>query len=107
MNIELNVYNKEGKVTKTVKANYIDLEFGAIRSIMELLNIDSITDTGDLLKTVYSAWDQLTVILTACFADMSYEDWEHVKLKELVPVIFGILKYSFSEILSIPQDPKN
>ena len=38
---------------------------------------------------------------------MKYEDWDHVKLKELMPVIIGILKYSFGEILTIPKDPKN
>lgn len=105
--MEIRVYDENGKVTKTCKAEMIDLEFGAVRSIMEILNIESISNTGDLLHTVYEAWDQLIKILNRCFPDMEYDDWDHVKVKELMPVIIGILRYSFEEILSIPKDPKN
>lgn len=106
-NLEIKVYDDEGKVVKTCVAEMVDLEFGAIRSIMEILNIESIVDTGDLLKTVYGAWGQFTKILSRCFPAMEYEDWDHVRLKELMPTVFAILKYSFSEILTIPKDPKN
>lgn len=105
--MKINVYDESGKVVKTCSAEMIDLEFGTVRSIMEILNIESVADTGELLHTVYGAWDQLVKILNRCFPDMVYEDWDHVKLKELMPVIVGILKYSFGEILTIPKDPKN
>lgn len=107
MKMKINVYDEKGNVAKTCSAEMIDLEFGAVRSIMEILNIESISDTSDILKTVYSAWDQLVRILSQCFPEMEYEDWNHVKLKELLPVIVGILKYSFAEILTIPKDSKN
>lgn len=74
---------------------------------MKLLKIDDINDTGELLTTIYDVWDQLVDILKQCFPDMQDEDWEHVKLKELVPVVLMMLKSSFKEILSIPNDPKN
>ena len=105
--MEIKVYDESGAVIKTSTAEMIDLEFGAVRSIMEILNIESISNTGDLLHTVYEAWDQLIKILNRCFPDMEYDDWDHVKVKELMPVIIGILRYSFEEILSIPKDPKN
>ena len=105
--MEIKVYDESGAVIKTSTAEMIDLEFGAVRSIMEILNIESIANTGDLLHTVYEAWDQLIKILNRCFPDMEYDDWDHVKVKELMPVIIGILRYSFEEILSIPKDPKN
>ena len=105
--MEIKVYDENGAVIKTSTAEMIDLEFGAVRSIMEILNIESISNTGDLLHTVYEAWDQLIKILNRCFPDMEYDDWDHVKVKELMPVIIGILRYSFEEILSIPKDPKN
>lgn len=106
-NLKLNVYAEEGFVVKTFEANPIDLEFGTIRSLMELLNIENIEDTTTLLKSIYGAWKDLKVILNRCFPEMTYEDWEHVKLKELLPLIVDILKYSFAEILTIPKDPKN
>jgi len=107
MKLEIKVYDEKGKVTKTCSAEPADFEFGAIRKIMELLNIESISSTTQLLTTLYGAWDELVKIMNRCFPDMDYEDWEHVKMKELMPVMVGILKYSFAEMLTIPKDPKN
>lgn len=106
-NLVLNVYDKSGEIVKTSEAKMIDLEFGTIESLMELLNIEEINVTTDLLKTVYGAWDELTNILSQCFPDMEKSDWKHVKLKELIPLVINILKYSFEEILTIPNDSKN
>ena len=71
---------------------------------MEILKIDTIEDTTDLLKVIYNAWDSLVVVLSQIFPDMTPEDFEHVKVKELVPVIMDVLKYSFSEILGLPRE---
>lgn len=103
----LKVYDEENNVVKEAKAGLVELKFGSIRSLMKLLNIEDITDTAELLKTVYSAWEQLTKILNGCFPDMTDEDWDNVKVNELIPVLVDILKYSFTQILSIPTDSKN
>lgn len=100
----LNVYDDENNVVKTSKAELVELKFGAIRKLMKLLNIDNINDTAELLKTVYSAWDQLTKILNSCFPDMTEDDWDNVKVSELIPVLMTILKYSFTQMLTIPAD---
>lgn len=103
----LRVYDDENNVVKEAKAGLVELKFGSIRSLMKLLNIEDITDTAELLKTVYAAWEQLTKILNGCFPEMTDEDWDNVKVNELIPVLVDILKYSFTQILSIPTDSKN
>lgn len=103
----LNVYDEKDDIVKTSEAKLIDLRFGTIRSLMELLNVDDIDDTSQLLKTVYGAWAQITNILGRVFPDMTEEDWENVKLTELLPILMVILKSSFVQILSIPNDSKN
>lgn len=105
--VTLNIYDDENKVVKTVKAELVELKFGSIRSLMKLLNIEDINDTAQLLKTVYGAWEQLTKVLNGCFPDMTDEDWDNVKVSELIPTIMSIFKYSFSQMLTIPQDSKN
>lgn len=105
--LEIKVYDTTGKITKICTAETVDLKFGTIRAIMEILNVEHIDDTFQLLQTIYTAWEQLTQILNECFPDMEYGDWENVKIKELMPVVFNILKYSFREMLSIPKDSKN
>lgn len=103
----LNVYDDEDNIVKTSTAELIELKFGSIRKLMKLLNIDNIDDTSELLKVLYGAWEQITKVLTGCFPDMTDEDWDNVKVSELIPVLMGILKYSFTQMLTIPTDPKN
>ena len=103
----INVYDDEGNVIKTCEAVSVKLKFGAIRSLMELLNVENIENSTELLKTIYSAWEELISILNKCFPEMEYEDWDNVELNELIPVTVDILKYSFGEILNIPRDSKN
>ena len=103
--MKLNVYDENGNITKTVNAKNVDIEFGHIRSIMKLLDIDNVNDTWGLLQVVYSAWDKLTEVLSQCFPGMEEEDWEHVRVKELIPELIQIMKDSFAEILTIPTDP--
>jgi hypothetical protein len=105
--IKLTVYGKGGEVVKEATASIVDLRFGTIRKLMKVLKVDQMTDTAELLNTVYSAWEELTDILEECFPDIEDADWDNVKVSELLPVLIEILKRSFSEIMTIPKDPKN
>lgn len=107
LNITINVYDEDDNVVKTVSAEPVKFKFGAIRSLMELLNIEDTANTTDLLKTVYNAWDQLKKVLSKCFPEITYEEWEYVELNELVPAVLQILEFSFGEIFKIPRVEKN
>ena len=107
MKVTLNVYNDQDEIIKTVSAEPVKFKFGAIRSLMELLQIEDTATTADLLKTVYNAWNELTKILNKCFPEMNNEDWDNVELNELIPATLSILRYSFDELLTIPRDEKN
>lgn len=107
MELKLNVYDDENNVVKTATAELIELKFGSIRRLMKLLNVDNINDTSELLKVLYGAWEQITKVLNGCFPDMTEEDWDNVKVSELIPVLMAILKYSFTQMLTIPTDSKN
>ena len=102
--LTLNIYNDKGEVVKTSKAQIVDIKFGTIRSLMKLFNIEDINDTGTLLKTVYSAWDKLIKILDKSFPDVTEEEWDYVKVNELLSILFDIFKYTFAQMMSIPKD---
>lgn len=104
---KINVYDNEGNVIKTSTAVDCDLKFGAVRKIMALLEIDDIDDVSTLLKTVYGAWDQLTKVLSECFPDMTDDDWDNVKVNELIPVTVALVKAIISKTLTIPTKSKN
>lgn len=105
--IKLNVYDENDIVIKSVQAHFVDIRFGTIKKLLAILEVDNIEDSAELLKVLYSSWKSVTNILDKVFPDMTEEDWDGVKLTELLPAVYSILKGSFTHILSIPTDPKN
>lgn len=104
---EIKVYDNEDNVIKTSTAVDCDLKFGAIRKIMALLEIEDINDIAALLKTLYGAWDQVIKVLSACFPDMTDDDWDNVKVNELIPVTVALVKAMVAKMLTIPSESKN
>ena len=49
MELNLNVYDEQGEVKKTCKAETVEIEFGTIRALMKVLNVEQLNDTGELL----------------------------------------------------------
>ena len=102
--LSLNVYDDEDNVVKTSEGQLIDIKFGTLRALMKLLKVDDINDTAELLKVVYSAWDKLVTILEKCFPDMEVEDWDNVRLADLIPILLLIVKYSAVKMSEIPTE---
>jgi hypothetical protein len=100
----LNVYDEDDNVVKTVTAQFVDLKYGPIRACMKLLNVDEIETNLELLNAVYKAWDKLTNVLNKCFPDMEDDDWDNVKMSELIPTLVGILKKAFAKMMEIPKE---
>lgn len=103
MELEITVYDDNDQVVKTCNANTVDLRFGQISAIMELLDIESVNDSVELMRIVNKAWKQLTQILTKIFPEMEEDDWNNVKISELLPVVVLILKSSIAEMMKIPK----
>lgn len=100
----LNVYDNDDNIVKTCKAQFVELRFGAVRSIMKLLKVDQIETNLELMNAISNAWEQLTVILGKCFPEMEDSDWDNVKMSELLPVVVSILKSSFAKMMDIPKE---
>ena len=106
MDLKVNVY-KGNEVIKTVEAKTVDIRFGTVRKLMELTKVERIDNTYGLLSAVVDAWDDIKVVLSDIFPELSEEDMDNIKLSELVPVVMQILKESFAKVLTIPSDSKN
>lgn len=108
MDLTLNIYDEKGKeVVKTAKSSTFDLMFGTIVKLIDLLKIEGIDNNLEVLKAIYGAWNEIKVVLSTVFPDVSENEWAHVKVKELVPIIINIGKFAVSEALIIPTDSKN
>lgn len=108
MDLTLNIYDEKGKeVVKTAKSSTFDLMFGTIVKLIDLLKIEGIDNNLEVLKAICGAWNEIKVVLSTVFPDVSEDEWAHVKVKELVPIIINIGKFAVSEALIIPTDSKN
>lgn len=103
MELKITVYDNNDNAVKECKAQTVDIRFGQISAIMELVDIEAMDNSMELLKTVRKAWKQLTRILSKIFPDMEDDDWENVSVKELLPVVVVIIKDSIAEMLAIPK----
>lgn len=104
----LNVYNDSGKtIVKTFKASTCDLMFRTVRKLMDLLKIEDMGNQAQMLRTIYDAWDEIRAVLGGVFPEVSDEDWDNVRVRELLPLVLKIAKYSISEMFVIPTDEKN
>ena len=103
MELKITVYDDNDNVMKECTAQTVDVKFGQVAAIMELLDVEAMDNSMELLKTVRKAWKQLTRILSKIFPDMEDDDWENVSVKELLPVVVVIIKDSIAEMLAIPK----
>lgn len=103
MELQITVYDDNDNVVKKCTAQTVDIKFGQLSALMELVDVESINNNVELLKTVQRAWNQLKKILGRIFPDMTEEDWDYVSVKELLPVVVSILKDSFMEMMTIPK----
>ena len=105
--LTLTIKDKKGEVIKTVEAQTFDIYFGTIDNLMGLLDLDEETSSFELLKKVSTAWKELINILSDIFPDMEKEDWQYVKVNDLIPILLQIVGYTFSEMMGIPSNSKN
>ena len=107
-NIMLKVYDENFEtIKKECKAKMVVVPFGLIRKLMTLFDVEKLDDTTQILNVVMSSWDTVVSLLDRVFPDMDETDWDYVDTKELVQVVFKLLKFAFAEMVSIPTDPKN
>ena len=95
MEMKIKIYDDDNNVVKECAAQTVDIKFGQVAAIMELIDVENVENSGEMLKIVYRAWSQLKKILSRIFPDMTEE--------ELLPVVVAILKSSFSEMMEIPK----
>lgn len=105
MNLVLKIYDDSGKnVLKSYESETYDLMFGTVMKLMELLKVEDMDDQLEMLKTIYGAWEEIKTVLAGVFPEATDDDWKHVRVKELLPMILEIAKFSVTEMFTIPTE---
>lgn len=108
MELILNIYKKGGKeIDKTYRANEIDIMFGTVEDIIKLLdfdnlaasfksndkssNIEFVSIIGNLVRGAFS---EVKCLIMEIFPELTEDEFKRVKIKELIPLIIDIAKFS-------------
>jgi hypothetical protein len=105
MNLVLKIYDDSGKnIVKSYESKTYDLMFGTVMKLMELLKVEDMDNQAEMLKTIYGAWGEIKTVLAGVFPEATDDDWKHVRVKELLPMILEIAKFSVTEMFTIPTE---
>jgi hypothetical protein len=108
MNLILNVYNPETKlVDKQYTADTVDIMFGTIEDLIEVIDVDNLNDDMELAKLVLMSIKKIKPLLKEVFTGLTDEELKNTKVKELIPLFINIIKYMFTELKGLGSGSKN
>jgi hypothetical protein len=90
--ISLNVYTKEdkSKVEKTYTAESYDLMLGTVEELMQLIDVDKMTDNIAIAKMVVQGYSKLKPFVKDIFPGITDDELNRVKVKELIPTFVQV-----------------
>ena len=97
----LNIYEKN-ELVKTYKSESYDLMLGTVEDFMQIIDIDKINDNTEVAKMLVKCYGQIKPLLKDIFDGVTDEELNHVKVKELIPVVVEIFA-SIMESLNITK----
>ncbi|EGT4908113.1 hypothetical protein DAF77_14120 [Clostridioides difficile] len=105
MELKLNIYSKENKneIEKTYVTDTVNIMFGTIEDIFEIVDIEKINDNEEIVKMVIKGMKLLKPFLKNVFDGLSDDELRQTNIKELVVVFVEIFKYTFNEIMGMPN----
>lgn len=105
--IKLNIYDRTTKeIEKTYTVNSIDLMFGTVEDILNVVDVDKIGDKTEVAKMVIKGWGQLKPFLKDIFPGLTDDEIKGVKINEMIPVFMQIFM-GISENMGVLVNGKN
>lgn len=99
MSLVLRVYNPETKeVAKTYTAETVDIMFGTIEDIIDVIDLDRLDDNSVWLKVIAMSIKKLRPLLKEVFVGVTDEELKYTKINELVPLFVEVFKFMVAEI---------
>ena len=94
MTLTLNIYSAEKKneVEKTYTAESYDLMLGTVEDLMQVIDVDKMTDNIEITRMVISGFGLLKPFIKDIFTGVTDDELKRVKVKELVPLFIDVFK---------------
>lgn len=107
--LKLNIYERQEdgtkRLAKTYEAEGYDLMLGTLQDIMEIIDLDKLTDANEteIAKMALRVLGQVTPILRDVFPGVTSEELRGVKTSELVPLFVQLAKEAVGTIKPLRQ----
>ena len=99
MSLILNVYNSKTKeIEKTYTAETVEIMFGTIEDIIDIVDIDTLEDRMTWAKMVVLSIKKLRPLLKDVFVGLTDEELKNTKVNEIVPLFKDIFDFMVKEI---------
>lgn len=103
MELKLNIYNDKREIEKTYTAETVDLFFGTVEDLLNLIDLNKIDDKLEMGKTVLKAIPLLKPFLKDVFVGLTNDELRRTKITELVPLFVNIFVFAFNEFGILPE----
>ena len=98
--LRLNIYN--GKtIEKTYVAEEIDIMFGTVEDLLDVIDFDNLNDEKEVVKVVIKTLNNLKPFLKQIFDGLTDDEIKRTKVKELVPLFVDIVTYTMEELKAL------
>lgn len=98
--LRLNIYN--GKtIEKTYVAEEIDIMFGTVEDLLDVIDFDNLSDEKEVVKVVIKTLNNLKPFLKQIFDGLTDDEIKRTKVKELVPLFVDIVTYTMEELKAL------
>ena len=99
MSLILNIYDPQTKeVAKTYTAETVDIMFGTVEDIIEVIDIENLNDNKTWLKVIGVSIKKLRPLLKEVFTGLTDDELKYTKVNELIPLFKDIFKFMMNEI---------
>ena len=98
--LRLNIYN--GKtIEKTYVADEIDIMFGTVEDLLDVIDFDNLNDEKEVVKVVIKTLNNLKPFLKQIFDGLTDDEIKRTKVKELIPLFVDIVTYTMEELKAL------
>lgn len=105
MELSLNIYDKKNrrKVVKTYRTETIDLSFGVVEDIVDILDLETLKtgDEKELGMRVIRCFGQLKPFMEDLFEGLTDEEIRTVRTSDIINVFTGLFVYVTEELLGM------
>ena len=98
--LKLNIYDGKS-IEKTYVAEEIDIMFGTVEDLLDVIDFDNLNDEKEVVKVVIKTLNNLKPFLKQIFDGLTDDEIKRTKVKELIPLFVDIVKYTMDELKAL------